>query len=89
MAKVQWGGHTFNAEPIEDLGNGKWSMRALQSGPRTAKGTIITVAQNEIVEMASAETPPPYDLELAMAKERETLPTFAEIHARNQKGKQP
>lgn len=91
MARVQWHGTDFYAEPLEELPGGKWKMRAKSHHPRCSPGTVIIVAQDEILEMAAAEAPPTAEssaaLEAAMAEERKMLPTFAEIHARNQAAK--
>lgn len=92
MARVQWHGQNFNATPIEQYPNGDWLMESLAHGPRISVGTRIRVTSKEIIEMAAAETPPnPAEsaatLETAMADERKTLPSIAELRA--QRADQP
>lgn len=86
MARIQWHGHTFTAKPIKELPDGGWLMEAQEHGARFTIGTKIKVQKREIIELASAEMPPSPDaglaqLEAAMAEERKTLPTPAEIIA--------
>lgn len=89
MARVKFGGIELNAEPIRQIDTDTWEMRAMQHTGRTAPGTIITVSvsKNEILSMAAAEMPPSAvvqsatDLEVGMAKERETLPSPAALIA--------
>lgn len=87
MALIRWQGFEFHAEPIKQLPNGNYVMRAMQHGPRFVPGTEVEVTQHEIIEMASAETPPTHAeglaaLEAAMAEERKTVPTPAELIAK-------
>jgi hypothetical protein len=91
MARVNLFGQEFRAEPIECRQDGSWKMRALEHTPRTFPGTIIEVRQSEIIEMAAAEAPDVSrekglaELEAAMAEERKTLPTYAELVAKARK----
>lgn len=103
MARIHWQGHEFTADPVRQLSNGNWIMRAKQHGPRFTVGTEIEVTAKEIIEMAAAEKPPDGGLtdedrdnigaairarssmsalDLAMAEERKTLPTPAELIAK-------
>lgn len=84
MASIRWGGSVYSAEPIEQLPNGNWRMKALEHGPRFSVGTILEMKQNEIIEIAAAEMPPDpaasaAALERAMAEERKTLPSVGEL----------
>lgn len=85
MARVQWHGSSFIAEPKEQLENGDWLMVAKEHGPRCSPGTIIRVKQNEIVEMAAAEMPDTATsqaaLDKALAEERKTITPVAELLA--------
>jgi hypothetical protein len=79
MALIRAFGQTFLADLVKDLGNGKWQAIARADTGRTAPGTTLIVSQSEIVD-AHMDAPPsssdgPSDLEAAMAKERETLPS--------------
>lgn len=84
MARIRWHGATFSADPIRELPNGNWLMRAREHGPRFTAGTEIEVTKNEILEMAAAELPPDPDesrkaLDAAMEEERKTLPPVADL----------
>lgn len=83
MARVQWGGSSFYATPVERLPNGDWKMTAQEHGPRFTVGTEIHVKQTEIVSMDAAEMPDvaasAAALEKGMAVERETLPSVQEV----------
>jgi hypothetical protein len=91
MARVNLFGQEFRAEPIECHQGGSWTMRALEHTPRTYPGKIITVRQSEIIEMAAAEAPDVShetglaELDAAMAEERKTLPTYADLIAKARK----
>lgn len=90
MARIQWGGSTYFATPIEQLPNGDWRMTAQEHGPRFTIGTEIHVKAAEIVSMDAAEMPPDpaasaAALEQAMADERKTLPTVREVMLANAK----
>lgn len=58
MARIRWHGAEYTAEPIRQLPNGNWLMRAKQHGPRFAVGSEIEVKRSEVIEMAAAELPP-------------------------------
>lgn len=95
MAKIRWDGKVFNAEPVRQLANGNWIMRAQSHGARFAIGTEIEVTTGEIVEMTTiedaaraqmflAQQPPDHSLarvEAAMAAERATLPSLQQVIA--------
>lgn len=89
MARVRMFGATFNADPIKDNGDGTWQMRSRAHTGRTAPGTVITVKQSEIEEMAAAEAPAGTNapglaaLEFGMAAERKTIPTPQELIAQH------
>lgn len=91
MARIRWDGKVFNAEPVRQLANGNWIMRAQAHGARYSVGTEIEVAPGEIVEMAEpmrettdvAHPTGLADLEAAMATERETLPSPQSVIAAN------
>lgn len=98
MAQVRWGGETFTAKPIEQNADGSWIMEALQHTGRTAPGTRITVQPGEIVAgtmpaagQADTTTAPADDgkatLEAAMAEERKTLVSPADLIAKAQAAK--
>jgi hypothetical protein len=79
MARINWHGVAFNANPIEQLPNGNWRMISMEHGARVVPGTEIIVKQSEIIEMGAAEMPSdPSEsqakLEAAMAEERKLLP---------------
>lgn len=87
MARIRWHNQEFTADPIRQLPNGNWLMRSKQHGARFTVGSEIEVKQSEVMEMAAAEMPPSEAesmaaLELAMAEERKTLPTPAELIAK-------
>lgn len=86
MARVRWFGTEFTATPVEQLPNGDWRMMAREHTGRTAPGTIVVVKQTEIVPgtmSADDAAPDPAAglaaLDAAMAKEREALPSPAEL----------
>ena len=86
MATIRWHGTEYVGEPVRLLDNGDWVFKMHQHGPRWAAGAEIQVKQSEIVEMAAAETPIVRDaglaeLDAAMAKDRETLPTVQDLIA--------
>jgi hypothetical protein len=87
MALISWHGKIYVGEPVRLLEDGKtWEFKMRQHGPRWAAGMVIHVKQDEIVEMAAAETPMVRDagqaaLEADMAKERETLPSVQDLIA--------
>jgi hypothetical protein len=93
MARVRLFGTIFNADPIEELPNGDWRMRARSHTGRTAPGTEFVAKQSEIVEMAAAEKPADGadhadglgTLETGMAEERKTLPTVQDLIAKARK----
>lgn len=87
MARIQWHGSTYNAEPVKPLEGGDWLMTMLEHGPRFAIGTLVRVKQSEIIEMAAAEMPATpaqsaASLQQAMDEERKTLPTVEQLIAR-------
>jgi hypothetical protein len=87
MARVRLFGTEFNADPLYKV-EGGWIMRSHAHTSRCSQGTNIFVSHAEIIEMAAAEQPGPVPpgedhLEAAMAAERETLPSFAEVDAKN------
>jgi hypothetical protein len=84
MARVRLFGAEFNADPLYKV-EGGWIMRSRAHTSRCSQGTNIFVSNAEIIEMAAAEQVPPGEdhLEAAMAAERETLPSFAEVDAKN------
>lgn len=95
MARVTWRGETFAARPIAQNADGSWLMEATQHTGRTAPGTHITVQPSEIVAGTmpaagqSDTTQPLADngqaaLDAAMAEERKTLPTPAQLIAQFQ-----
>lgn len=57
MARVRFGGATLSAEPVMQLPNGDWLMRAMGRSARFEKGDSIRVKPYEIIEMAAAEMP--------------------------------
>jgi hypothetical protein len=81
MARVRLFGTEFDADPLYEMPDG-WMMRSHHQTNRCAVGTTIFVRHSEIVEWSAAQIPAP-DPEAAMATERETLPSFAEIDAKN------
>lgn len=86
MARIRWQGQEFRAEPVRQLPNGNWIMRAQSHGARFGIGTEIEVTPGEVLEMAAAESPADptaglSQLEAAMATERETLPSPQQIIA--------
>jgi hypothetical protein len=89
MARIQWHGSNFIAQPIEQLPNGDWRMTALEHGARFTIGTVIIVQQSEILSMDAAEMPDPAAsagaLEKAMADERKALPSVREVMLANAK----
>lgn len=98
MARVTWNGETFLAKPIEQNPDGSWVMEALQHTGRTVPGTRITVQQNEIVPGSMPApgqpdtTAAPADtgqaaLDAAMAEERKTLVSPADLIAQFQASK--
>jgi hypothetical protein len=87
MALVRAMGSTFNAKPIRQLddGSGDWVMEALEHGTRFVPGTQVRVSQREIVQMdapAPTASATPADIQAAMDKERETLPSVAQLIAK-------
>jgi hypothetical protein len=82
MARVRLFGTEFNADPLYEMPGG-WMMRSRAHTPRCSRGTAIFVSHAEIVEMWAAEQPPADNVNAAMAKERESLPSFAELDAKN------
>jgi hypothetical protein len=84
MARVRLFGAEFNADPLYKV-EGGWIMRSRAHTSRCSQGTNIFVSNAEIIEMAAAGPVPPGEdhLEAAMAAERETLPSFAEVDAKN------
>lgn len=88
MARVRWDGKVFNAEPVRQMANGNWIMRAQAHGARYSVGTEIEVTPGEIVEMSTdtqvvSAQAGIADLEAAMAAERETLPSPQSVIAAN------
>lgn len=88
MARVRLFGQEFNADLVKDNGDGTWQAISREHTGRSAPGTTITVSQSEIVEAAAAELPPSpaasqSALDAAMAKERETLPSPADLIAQH------
>jgi hypothetical protein len=87
VARIRVFGTEMYADVVRDNGDGTYLMMARSHSARTVAGTQITVKKTEIIEMAAAEQPPTADgqaaLEAAMAAERKTLPSPAEIMATN------
>lgn len=82
MARIRWHGSEHEAEPIQELPNGNWLMKAQEHGARFAIGTLIEVKPGEIVTMDKGTPNPaatPAALEVAMAEERKTLPSVREL----------
>jgi hypothetical protein len=80
MVRVRLFGTEFDADPLYEMPDG-WMMRSRHQTNRCAVGTTIFVKHSEIV--ANPAPVVAADLEASMAAERETLPTFAEIDAKN------
>lgn len=94
MARINWHGGAFIAKPIEQLPNSDWLMEAQQHGPRFTIGTKIIVKAKDVIEMAAAETPPDPTagaaaLDQAMADERKTLPSVADLLQQDRVTAQP
>lgn len=89
MARIKWDGKPFSAAPVKQLSNGDWLMRALEHGPRFTVGTMLQVKKLDIISLDDKDTPDPAaraaELEAAMAEERKTLPTVAELLANKDK----
>lgn len=86
MARIRWHGQDYTAEPVRQINDTTWRFKMRDHGPRWHAGAEIDVPQNDIIEMAAAETPMIRDagqaaLDAAMAAERETLPTVQELLA--------
>lgn len=92
--QVRMFGTTFPAAPVKQLPSGDWQMMALAHTGRTAPGTTIFVKESEVLDPQNltAASPSPETIgaaglaavEKAMAEERKTLPTPAELIAQHQ-----
>ena len=87
MARIRWREGDFTADPVRELPDGSWEMIARTHSARTVPGTPVIVTKGEILEMAAAEQPGEAStsqaaLEAAMAEERKTLPSVAELLAK-------
>lgn len=87
MARIQWHGSTFLAEPKEQLPNGDWLMVMKEHGPRFTIGTLVRVTQKQVVEMAAAEMPDTPNaglaaLETGLAAERKEITPVGEMLSR-------
>lgn len=85
MAIVRFDGERVRAEPIRKQGTG-WIMRSLQYAARLVPGTEFFVFADDVITMTPPDDGRPgavadsrSNIDAAMAKERETLPTPAEV----------
>lgn len=86
MAIVRFDGERVRADPVRKTGTG-WIMNSLQHASRLTVGTEFSVPDDDVISMGPSEQPvtigrPDHGLavlEAAMAKERETLPTPAQV----------
>jgi hypothetical protein len=95
MALIRWLGQVFAADLVRDNGDGTWEAVSRAHTARTDPGTTITVSQSEILDpiptLMTATSPPSAssaaaslsDLQAQMAKERETLPSPADLIAQH------
>lgn len=86
MAKVRFDGQTVDCCPVRRVtGTDDWIMQSAQHTSRLTPGTLFRVTQDEIISMAEVEIAVPGSdmgfgqMESAMAKEREKLPTPAQV----------
>lgn len=94
MALVKWNSaKPFGAVPVQQLSNGDWLMRTLESGARFTVGTMIQVKEADIVKGTLYEDTKAdpgaraAELEAALAEERKGLPTVAELLAKSKDDK--
>lgn len=81
MAIVRFDEERVRADPIRKQGNG-WLMKSLQHAGRLSVGTEFFVFDDDIITMVDTVGRPDHGratLEAAMAAERETLPTPAQV----------
>lgn len=87
MAIVRFDGERVRADPIRKVEAKGWIMKSLQHASRLTVGTEFSVPDDDVISMGPSEQPvtigrPDHGLavlESAMAKERETLPTPAQV----------
>jgi hypothetical protein len=86
MAKVRFDKDIISAKPIsQEATTGDWLMEAQQHGPRYSPGTVIRIPEGDVLHMDDSEKPAndgQAQLEAAMAQERKTLPSPAEMLAK-------
>jgi hypothetical protein len=98
VAQVKIFGTIVSADVVRQETNGEWLMRSRVHAARLSPGTQFLAKKNEIIQMDAAEVPGyapiPSDLEeklslaeleRAMAEERKTLPSPAELITQHQK----
>lgn len=83
MAIVRFDGERVRADPIRKQGTG-WLMKSLQHASRLTQGTEFFVLDDDVVTMIQpgeleSALNSGFDLEAAMAAERETLPTPSQV----------
>lgn len=83
MAIVRFDGERVRCTPVRQEGS-CWAMKSLQHAGRLIPGTEFFILDGEVISMGPEEQSIAIDhslanLEAAMAKERETLPTPAQI----------
>lgn len=86
MAIVKFDGQQVQCKPVRQVnGSTDWIMSSLQHTARLTYGTYFRVTADEIVKIDEHEVGVPgsrmgmAELEAAMAAERETLPTPAQV----------